>query len=653
MFTATLTVLVIEDDDDDYLLIQSLFSEIPYPRHLLKRAASYDHAMKELESSYFDVCLLDYRLGKRDGLEILKEARAREWSIPIILLTGQGDHLLDIGAMEAGAADFLVKKQISAPLLERSIRYAIKARREEESLRRAEAKYRTLVEQIPAITYMTTHRDRNKILYISPQIETLLGYPKGAGESFPDIWGERLHPEDRGRIMAELTDSRSPERPFRAEYRMISKDDKLLWFLDEARIVRDKSGNSLFFQGVMFDVTEEKKLRQEAEYRLQQVIHADRMASLGEVVAGVAHEINNPNSFISCSIPPLQKIWGFFEPILIEYSAVHPEWKRGKLTLNSLRQDMKEIVEAIKIGSDRINSVVNILKELAVPDGTTSPRLVQVNEIINKTMIIVGSKLRKAASRVELSLADDLPDIPGYFHRLEQVVANLLLNAAYAITDKATGRICITTRFVERLGAVLIEIEDNGTGIEQEVMGRLFDPFFTTRRASGGTGLGLSVSYGLVREHKGILGVLSRPGRGSRFTVFLPVGKSIEIDLQPEILVIDDDIELVNMIRLQLRTGTQNVSYLSDVRSAMVYIESHPEVDIVLCNLMTPGMSRWTGLSRIKKRFPLLPVILYSENTNVLEERPTGAPEACYLLEKPFSMRDLGEIIDKIGRQKL
>jgi len=232
-------------------------------------------------------------------------------------------------------------------------------------------------------------------------------------------------------------------------------------------------------------------------------------------------------------------------------------------------------------------------------------------------------------------------------------VANLLLNAAYAITDKATGRICITTRFVERLGAVLIEIEDNGTGIEQEVMGRIFDPFFTTRRASGGTGLGLSVSYGLVREHKGILGVLSRPGRGSRFTVFLPVGKSIEIDLRPEILVIDDDIELVNMIRLQFRTGTQNVSYLPDVRSALVYIESHPEVDIVLCNLMTPGMSRWTGLSRIKERFPLLAVILYSEDTNVLKERPTGAPEACCLLEKPFSMRDLGEIIDRIGRQKL
>jgi two-component system, NtrC family, sensor kinase len=268
-------------------------------------------------------------------------------------------------------------------------------------------------------------------------------------------------------------------------------------------------------------------------------------------------------------------------------------------------------------------------------------------------MTIAGAQVRKSAATVRMNLEADLPLIQGHSFKLEQVVVNLLINASQAIPDKSRGRIRARTRYVERLRSVLIEVEDNGAGMSQEVMNRIFDPFFTTRRGTGGTGLGLSVSYGLVQEHHGIIGVLSRVGLGSRFTVILPVDQDMRLDLSPLILCIDDDVPFLNMLDAHFVRIKKAVKTLSHPEEVLTLLEEHPEVDIVLCDIKMPGLNGWEVLNLVKSRFPLLTVILYSGDVTALKPDSHQPHEPDYLLAKPFRMKDLATIINRIERQLL
>lgn len=199
----------------------------------------------------------------------------------------------------------------------------------------------------------------------------------------------------------------------------------------------------------------------------------------------------------------------------------------------------------------------------------------------------------------------------------------------------------------------MIEIEDNGEGLKTEFMSRIFEPFYTTRRIKGGTGLGLSVSYGLVREHGGIIGALSRPGMGSRFTVYLPVDREAGIRLSPIILCVDDNQGFLNMLRTIFFKANTDVETLESAEAALGYLEEHPEVDIVLSDLFMPGTDGWQLLAKVKAKFPLIAFILYTGQQDALQSKPKGVPFPDYFLEKPFTVQQLKRLVDSIGRQVL
>ncbi len=184
-------------------------------------------------------------------------------------------------------------------------------------------------------------------------------------------------------------------------------------------------------------------------------------------------------------------------------------------------------------------------------------------------------------------------------------------------------------------------------------MDRIFDPFFTTRRSDGGTGLGLSVSYGLIEEHKGTIGVLSKPGVGSRFTVFLPVDCNKKLELKPAILYVDDDSVFLELLQMHFIRVHQCAEGLQSSEDVMAYLAEHPEVDIVFSDLMMPNVNGWDLLAMVKEKFPLLTIILYSGDLLALKARREHVPPPDYLIEKPFTMKLLTEIISKIGRQRL
>ena len=311
-------------------------------------------------------------------------------------------------------------------------------KRAEEALRQSEERFRELAENIHDVFWVTSP-NMSQIVYVSPAYKDIWGHTCESLYENPESWLDALYLDDRERVRAAF--EKGVRGEYDEEYRVIRPDGSICWIRHRAFPVRDGSGEVKRIIGLAQDITEKKKLAQESEYRLHQLIQADKRASLGKVVASVAHEINNPNSFITYNIPMLEESWKIFEPIITDYAAAHPEWRKSGMSLEEFCQDMGEIIHAIKTGSERINETVANLKDFARLDESVHTRPVQVNEVIKKTQTIVGAQVKKSVRKVELNLATNLPEIQGHFHKLEQVVANLMLNAAQAIPDKDRGRL--------------------------------------------------------------------------------------------------------------------------------------------------------------------------------------------------------------------
>jgi len=690
MDTHRINILRVQNKPSDQIDFEH-FVKTETPLYDWAFAGSVSDGRHSIEIGNYDVVLTDYMLGDGDAADLINDDHP---DIPFVVVIEAGNEALSLRAMKAGAAGYLIKdpenkylKTLPAALdqamrfkrIEKELRnyneHVIKTverrtrqlheknsqlyleiqerKRAEEELRHTTEQLSVMLESLPIVPYACKAEDNFSITYVSNTIEEITGYTPEQFIQDPRFWVKHIHPGDRKQVLAKL--SIPPERNnYRLEYRFRIADGSFIWFSDTRRHVRLPDGTVSRIVGTWQDTTEEQKLRQESEYRLQQLIQADKLASLGEVVAGVAHEINNPNSFITYNIPLLDETWEIFEPIVADYAAAHPAWRKDGLSIGELCEDMREIIQAVKTGSERINLVVANLKDFARIDESVHPKPVQVNEVVKKTLSIVGAQLRKSIAQIDVNLADKLPDILGHFQKLEQVVANLVVNATHAIPDREQARFAITTRYVERLKSVLIEVEDNGIGMATDVLDRIFDPFFTTRRKAGGTGLGLSVSYGLVREHKGIIGVHSRAGIGSRFTVFLPIDRQVQLELQPAILCVDDEEMVLSLLRDSFaELKDMSLKITNTPEGVMAYLMDHPEIDVVLSDIAMPGINGWELLKKIKGKFPLMPVILYTGHPDASDQKPADAPEPDYLVQKPFEIRKLLEIISSIDRQIL
>jgi len=395
----------------------------------------------------------------------------------------------------------------------------------------------------------------------------------------------------------------------------------------------------------------EQKRRRDAEYRLKQSIQADRLAALGEVVAGVAHEINNPNSFITYNVPMLKEIWDSLEPVIRDHAAQHPAFLGKPIQPDEMIQDMNDVIESIRIGSERISKVVVNLKDFARLDESPEFKPIDINEVIEKTLTIVGAQLRRSADRVETHLDENLPEIQGHFGKIEQVLANLLTNASHALPQKRGSIISLSTRYVKRLKSVIVAVEDNGNGIPAETLHRIFEPFYTTRRSTGGTGLGLSISHGIVEEHGGILGVLSKPGMGACFSLFLPETPDVKLELEPTILCVDDEKAFPEIIRSYFaKAKPAPAEVMTNPEKVVAHLMEHPEIDMVISDIRMPHLNGWELLDRIKERFPLISVILYSGHPEELENSGSCTAKPDGLIQKPFELNHLARQIEKIGR---
>lgn len=269
------------------------------------------------------------------------------------------------------------------------------------------------------------------------------------------------------------------------------------------------------------EVTEKKRALDELKRHQDKLIQADKMASLGILVAGVAHEINNPNGLILLNMPILREVYQDAEEVLDARFRQQGDFTLGGLPYSRMRDEVPHLLEEMQEGANRIKRIVEELKDFARQDTTAAMETIDFNAVVQTAVRLVDSSLRAATSRFEAQYDTALPPIPGNAQRIGQVVVNLLLNACQALPDMERGILLATSHDPES-GAVRLKVADEGLGIAPEHIPHLTDPFFTTRRESGGTGLGLSVSATIVKEHHGTLEFDSTPGSGTTVTLTLP-----------------------------------------------------------------------------------------------------------------------------------
>jgi PAS domain S-box-containing protein len=642
------TLLIV---DDEMLVQESLTDMLRRRGYTVCTAGTAEEALSVVDEMAVDIALIDVNLPDMDGLSLFKRLKAGHPRTSCILITGYPSLDSAITAVDSGVDGYLIKP-ILPPNLYMRIEEVLKQKQLEKELQRSNE---SLLEaqRVAKLGIRDWDLATGSITW-SGEAQRIFGQASEDGPLTYKTALDRIHPDDRELFRTYVEQAVRNGGGSDFEYRIQCPDGAVRVVYEQSKILTDEDNQPARMLGIFRDVTEEKKLKKESEYRLQQVIHADKLSSLGEVVAGVAHEINNPNSFISYNAPLLEETWQMLLPIIDEYATANPGWRSGHMGIEELRQDMMEIIQAIKTGSDRIKKVVLNLKDFARMDDGSEMKPLKVNQVVENTLTIVGARVRKAVRNLNVDLADNLPMIHGYFQKLEQVTANLILNAAHATSDRDDGRIIIRTRHVETLGCVLIEVEDNGWGMPKEVLGRIFDPFFTTRRESGGTGLGLSVSYGLVKEHGGDIGVLSREGAGSRFSVYLPLDKDFKRELRPTILCVDDDPQVLRMLQtFFVSVKNMSMETLDSSEDVLGYLGRHPEVDIVLSDIWMPNLSGWDLYRQIKAEFPLVNVVLYSGDEKALERKPGDVPDPEYLMRKPLEFSKLMATIDNIGRQRL
>jgi C4-dicarboxylate-specific signal transduction histidine kinase len=296
----------------------------------------------------------------------------------------------------------------------------------------------------------------------------------------------------------------------------MTKSGELRWMVSSSRPAYDKNGQLTGILNRLTDITDRKR----AEAQKDLLVQADKLAVLGTMVSGVAHEINNPNNFIMLNAPILADIWDGILPILEERYKTQGDFIAGGLNYSEIREEVPKLFYGIKEGAERIKRIVGDLKRFARLEPPDLSQDVDINEVVKSAVSLTNDLLKKATDRFTVEYADNPPKIKGNFQRIEQVVINLLLNACEALTGKNQAITVTTSRMAEN---VVILVSDEGAGIPEDVLRHMTDPFFTTKKDSGGTGLGLSVASGIVKAHGGSLEFTSTLGKGTAAVVILPI----------------------------------------------------------------------------------------------------------------------------------
>jgi PAS domain S-box-containing protein len=628
--TEPLRFLVVDDDRAHAdLVVEFIRATGAWPGAELAVAVTYDQAVEMLCGARVDLALVDYRLGAQDGLTLLREVRGRGVETPVIVLTGHGAEQTAVEAMKAGAADYLVKTQLSIEVVERTVRYALALRAQQEQRRHAEAALRASEERFRALVEHSSDTlvlldATGRVVYASPSIGRHLGWKVGdmVGRSIFEF----VHPDDRGLVSARIADLlRHPHRAVTAEIRLRHTDNS--WRVMEGLGVNHLDDPSV--RAVVFnarDVTERRRL--EDQLRMSQ-----KMEAVGQLAGGVAHDFNNL----------LTAILGYCNLLLEDVPADSP-----------LRPDLAEIRSAGERAAELTRQLLAFSRRQIL-----NPQIVDITDLAGKVEKLLRSALHEDIELV-ISLAPEVPPVRIDPISFEQILLNLAVNGRDAMPGG--GRLTIETAAAEIDEAfarahipmttgsyALLTIRDTGRGMDESIRARIFEPFFTTKQQGKGSGLGLASVYGIVKQSGGYIWVDSEPGRGTTFAIYLPAveaereappaddGPSNAADRGWEtVLLVEDEDAVRALAREVLRRHGYAVLEARHGLDALRVAERHgDDIHLMVTDVVMPHMGGRDLAERLSALRPNMKILFMSGYEDRAELH--GSTREAAILHKPFT----------------
>lgn len=390
-----------------------------------------------------------------------------------------------------------------------------------------EHRYEKLINYLTDYIYTVTIRDGVAVDTVhGPGCVSVTGYTPDDFKRVPDLWYKMVHHKDRQKVLEQARMAVAGIEGEPIEHRIIHKDGTARWIRNKIAVTKDDNGIPTSYDGLINDITNLKKVEASEALRNRQLIQADKLASLGTLVSGIAHEINNPNNFIMLNTQLFAKIWKDTMPILDAYYKENGDFSIGGISYGTSREKISQSLDGILKGTERIKNITKSLTEYSRADSNTLNETVDVNKAVAVAILITGNLIKKSTNNFKVEYGKNIPLIRGNVQQVEQVVINLINNACQSLKDPSAG-IKISTYYNPQRKKVRIKVEDKGVGIKPEDLKHIMDPFFTTKRDTGGTGLGLSVSYNIVKSHGGTLILTSKPGEGSTARVSFPTMDSV------------------------------------------------------------------------------------------------------------------------------
>ena len=608
-------------------------------------AESFAEALAAFDRQTFDLVFVDYWLGARNGLTLLREIRRRGVQTPVIVLTSRAAEEVAVDAMKSGATDYLSNAQLSEEALGRAIRHALALSAEEHQRRIAEAAVRANEERFRALVenssdaLLLVNRD-GRIIYLTPSSQRHLGWLPSdmTGRSILDF----LHQDDRLLARARLTDALGrPGEALAQELRFQHADGT-------SRDMEGMAVNRLNEPSVgaivitVRDVTDRKRLE-------EQLRQAQKMEAVGRLAGGIAHDFNNL----------LTAILGYCNLMLDEIPPQDP-----------LRHDLEEIRQA----GDRAAALTRQLLAFSRRQ-MLQPQIIHINALVQQMEKMLRRTIG-ADIRLVTALGADLEPVKVDPASIEQVLVNLAMNARDAMP--AGGTLTLETAMVELDAAymelhaavvpgryVMLAVSDTGQGMDASTRARVFEPFFTTKEQGKGIGLGLATVYGIVKQSGGYIWVYSEPDRGTVFKVYLRPSPSTTMLLHPEddqlgtartrgwetILVVEDE----EAVRIVAREALQRQGYVvleaCHGLDALRVAERHQDlIHLMVTDLVMPHMSGRDLAQRLTEARPNMKVLYISGYTDHSVLQRDLTPESAFL-QKPFApeifMRTVRRILDE------
>ncbi len=620
-------ILLVEDEDNHVELIRSAF-ESQKEWASLTVARNLKEARSKLSEYTPDLMIVDYILPDGKGTELLPNDR-RKRQYPIVALTSYGDEQIAVEIMKLGALDYVVKSEITLSdmphICKRALRewsYIAEHKQVEDQLR----KLSQAIEQSPVIVLITD--TKGKIEYVNSRFSQLTGYSlkEVIGKS-PSILKSGKTARD---VYKKLWNTITSGNEWRGEFCNKKKNGGLYWELASITPMKNSEGDITHFIAAKEDITERKKME-------EALLQSEKLKSIGIITAGISHEFNNILTIISCNVQMLERTYSDQEKLVDALRVIKMATDDGAEISKNMLKFTKTTKDVSAFVSFNISDVIKQSIDFTMPRWKNMAQAIGINYYLDKEGI------------------KKVPPIMCNPSELREVFINIINNSLDAMSEG--GSLSFSTWSID--DTAVISISDTGEGMSEEVKKNIFDPFFTTKTPVG-TGLGMSMAYGIITRHGGKIEVESEVGKGSTFTLKFPVATitdSTEKSFGPQqgtkdkglrILVVDDEEKICNILDKFLSGRGYKVKSVDNGAGA-IELAKKESFDLVLCDLAMPNVYGYDvakALNALEKR-PKIGII------TGWEEKPKPAEgnlEIDFFIRKPFDFieltRKINDVID-------